>query len=85
MGKEELKKKTWIVLAVLACVFMMTRCSVKTVPAGYVGVKVQLYGSDKGVQQTVVGVGRYWLTMTCISQEIMQLRRLLSLSSHNSN
>ncbi len=33
-----------------------------TVPAGYVGVKVDLYGDEKGVQQQEVGVGKYWLT-----------------------
>ena len=37
-------------------------CSFQTVPAGYVGVKVNLYGSDKGVQQEELGVGRYLLT-----------------------
>ena len=31
------------------------------VPAGYVGVKVDLLGSNKGVQQEVLGVGRYWI------------------------
>ena len=37
----------------------MTACS--PVPAGFVGVKVDLYGSDKGVQNEVVGTGKYWL------------------------
>lgn len=37
-------------------------CNFQTVPAGYVGVKVNLYGSDKGVQQEELGVGRYLLT-----------------------
>lgn len=31
------------------------------VPAGNVGVKVNLLGGDKGVDSQVVGVGRYWL------------------------
>lgn len=39
-----------------------TLCNLQTVPAGYVGVKVNLYGSDKGVQQEELGVGRYLLT-----------------------
>lgn len=30
------------------------------VPAGHVGVKVNLLGSEKGVDHEVVGVGRYW-------------------------
>lgn len=33
-----------------------------TVPAGHVGVKVYLLGSDKGVDSEELGVGRYWLT-----------------------
>lgn len=37
-------------------------CNLQSVPAGYVGVKVNLYGSDKGVQQEELGVGRYLLT-----------------------
>ena len=36
--------------------------NLETVPAGYVGVKVNLYGSDKGVQNEELGVGRYLLT-----------------------
>jgi len=39
-----------------------TALNLQTVPAGYVGVKVNLYGSDKGVQQEELGVGRYLLT-----------------------
>ena len=36
--------------------------NLETVPAGYVGVKVNLYGSEKGVQNEELGVGRYLLT-----------------------
>lgn len=32
------------------------------VPAGYVGVKFNLYGSDKGVQMHELPPGRYWLS-----------------------
>lgn len=31
------------------------------VPAGYVGVKVYLLGSSKGVESEELGVGRYWI------------------------
>lgn len=34
----------------------------ETIPSGYVGVKVYLYGDEKGVGDQEVGVGRYWLT-----------------------
>ena len=31
------------------------------VPSGYVGVKVNLLGSEKGVDSQELGTGRYWL------------------------
>lgn len=46
--------------AILAAVFAVSGCS--KVPAGYVGVIVDLYGTQKGVQLQEVGTGRYWLT-----------------------
>ena len=36
--------------------------NLETIPAGYVGVKVNLY-ADKGVNNEVVGTGRYFLSM----------------------
>ena len=43
----------------LACLSLaITSCS--KVPAGYRGVIVNLYGSDKGVAELSVGVGRYY-------------------------
>ena len=47
-------------LAVLA----VSLSSCTWVPAGYRGVKVNLYGSDKGVSEESVGVGRYYLGWT---------------------
>ena len=38
---------------------LLSACS--RVPAGYRGVIVNLYGSDKGVSEQTVGVGRYYL------------------------
>lgn len=43
----------------LASMFTLTGCS--QVPAGYRGVIVNLYGSDKGVAELSVGTGRYYL------------------------
>lgn len=40
-------------------VFTLTACN--RVPAGYRGVIVNLYGSDKGVSEQTVGVGRYFM------------------------
>ena len=48
---------------------LLTGCGRATVPAGFVGVKVDLYGDETGVQQEVVGVGKYWLTW---NEEIYQ-------------
>ncbi len=39
---------------------MLALCSCDKVPAGYRGVIVNLYGSDKGVAEQSVGVGRYY-------------------------
>lgn len=44
---------------VLLVALLLGACS--KVPAGNVGVVVNLYGSDKGVSEREVGVGRYWL------------------------
>lgn len=48
-------KRTSVVLATL----LLAACY--RVPAGYRGVIVNLYGSDKGVSEQSVGVGRYWM------------------------
>ena len=45
---------------VLASLVLSVGCS--KVPAGYVGIIVDLYGTQKGVQLQEVGTGRYWLT-----------------------
>ena len=47
------------ILAVLAFAFLMTGCS--DVPSGYVGIKVNLLGSEKGVDLQELGTGRYWI------------------------
>ena len=46
-------------LAAGICALTLTACD--RVPAGYRGVIVNLYGSDKGVSEESVGVGRYYL------------------------
>lgn len=35
--------------------------NLEKVEAGYVGIKVNMLGSDKGVDSEVLGVGRYWI------------------------
>lgn len=54
-----------MIKSIIACLAMllMAGCSYVKVPVGSVGVKVNLYGSDKGVQAQQVGPGRYWLSM----------------------
>jgi len=46
---------------VLGTALLLTVSACTYVPAGNVGVKVNLLGGDKGVDSEVVGVGRYWL------------------------
>jgi regulator of protease activity HflC (stomatin/prohibitin superfamily) len=45
----------------LGAALLLTVSACSYVPAGNVGVKVNLLGGDKGVDNEVVGVGRYWL------------------------
>lgn len=52
-----IKYKTTKILGIAALTIALTACS--RVPAGYRGVIVNLYGSDKGVSEQTVGVGRY--------------------------
>ncbi len=52
-------KKVFIFITLAAMVLNFSSCS--KVEAGHVGVKVNLLGSDKGVQNEVLGVGRYWI------------------------
>lgn len=54
-------KKKLIVIAI-TCSLSLAGCS--KVPAGYRGVKVNLYGNEKGVSEESVGVGRYFLGWT---------------------
>lgn len=46
-------------LAVIAIPFLLAACS--KVPAGHVGVKVYLLGSDKGVDTEILTPGRYFI------------------------
>jgi regulator of protease activity HflC (stomatin/prohibitin superfamily) len=52
-------RKLLIALGIVSVTMAMSSCS--QVPAGYRGVIVNLYGSDKGVSEQSVGVGRYYL------------------------
>lgn len=55
------KISSLVAIVLLAC--SLTGCySRQSVQAGYQGVMVNLYGSDKGVSATPLGVGRYWLS-----------------------
>ena len=50
-------KKILLALVVLS----LAACS--DVPSGYTGIKVNLLGSDKGVDSQELGTGRYWIGM----------------------
>jgi regulator of protease activity HflC (stomatin/prohibitin superfamily) len=43
------------------CLVALSLGACSNVPAGHVGVVVNTYGSDKGVSEREVGVGKYWL------------------------
>lgn len=51
-------RKFILSLTAISVIMTVTGCS--QVPAGYRGVMVNLYGSDKGVADQSVGVGRYY-------------------------
>lgn len=50
-----MKRSSLLMMSIVALLMIATSC-VK-VPAGFVGVKVSLYGGDKGVNANVVPVG----------------------------
>ena len=54
---KEIKLKN--LTSVLIASALLAGCS--KVPAGYVGIKVYLLGSSKGVDSEALGVGRYWI------------------------
>lgn len=58
-------KKILMIGSVVAALGVLAGCD--RVPAGNVGVLVNLYGSDKGVDVKEVGVGKYW---TGFSEEL---------------
>ncbi len=53
--------KLLISLGIISVTMVIGLSSCSQVPAGYRGVIVNLYGSDKGVSEQSVGVGRYFL------------------------
>jgi regulator of protease activity HflC (stomatin/prohibitin superfamily) len=56
-----MKMKKMIKSFLLVCLVVITLASCSKVPAGYVGIKVHLLGGSKGVDNEVLGVGRYWI------------------------
>lgn len=54
-----MKNKIKLCIFLLGAFFLTNNCS--KVPAGYVGVKVYLLGTSKGVDSEELRVGRYWI------------------------
>lgn len=52
--------KTTVIKGLIVSTICLNIISCSKVPAGYRGVIVNLYGSDKGVAEQSVGVGRYY-------------------------
>lgn len=48
-----------LIIALSVASLFLTSCD--KVPAGYRGVKVNLYGSEKGIDEQSLGVGRYYI------------------------
>lgn len=53
------RKMFFLIVFSFALLLMTGGCS--KVPPGNVGVKVYLLGGDKGIDQEILGVGRYWI------------------------
>ena len=53
--------KKFIISFSVVVFLLMGIVSCSRVPAGYVGVKVYLIGTNKGVDNEVLNVGRYWI------------------------
>jgi regulator of protease activity HflC (stomatin/prohibitin superfamily) len=56
---SKMKKISRLLLLLVASIALFASCS--RVDSGYVGVKVYLLGNEKGVNNEVLGVGRYWI------------------------
>ena len=52
-------KTAFIIIGFIILILITLKSCVK-IPAGYQGVKVKLYGDNKGIQNQVVGPGRYF-------------------------
>ncbi|NHJ88063.1 MAG: prohibitin family protein [Asgard group archaeon] len=50
-----------LTIIVLIVGMLSSGCGCRKVPAGHVGIKVYLLGSDKGVDTEELKVGRYWI------------------------
>lgn len=59
--KVKHKVQGGIAIGCTAIAALYVDCNLTRVPSGYRGVVVNLYGSDKGVSEQSVGVGRYYL------------------------
>ena len=55
-----MKKQLFSIAFAIGACAIFTSCSIKTVPAGYRGIKVNLFG-QRGVEQKQVGVGAYFI------------------------
>lgn len=49
--------------AIIALGLALSLAACGSVPSGHVGIKVKLYGGDKGVDSTELTPGRYWIGM----------------------
>lgn len=50
-----------VIIGVFSVFFLLLLSNCSSVPAGNVGVKIDLYGNDKGVSEQILPVGRYYI------------------------
>lgn len=53
-------KKFFVGLLLVAAAFSMTGCGTERIDAGHVGIKVNMYGDNKGVDDVTAVTGRVW-------------------------
>ena len=61
--KNFVKGIAGIVAVIVAVIVVISFIGRSKVPAGYVGIKVHMYGTNKGVDNEVLNVGRYWISI----------------------
>lgn len=79
------KKIAALLVVVFALIGGLIFCNLEKVEAGYVGVRVNLLGSNKGVDTEVLGVGRYWIGWNQELYKFPIFKQTVGWTSNNKN